>query len=104
MSIKDASRLMASLRLELKNPKQNKKAIRNLIRVARAEIDARYKLRKAKENLPQGDPSIPALEQALETASNKLNNLDKKVVDLRNAGYKIVTGNSLPASSTMESA
>ena len=86
----------------------NKKEIETLTEerytVARAEIDARYKLRKAKENLPQGDPSIPALEQALETASNKLNNLDKKVVDLRNAGYKIVTGNSLPASSTMESA
>ena len=48
MSIKDASRLMASLRLELKNPKQNKKAIRNLIRVARAEIDRAKKKRELK--------------------------------------------------------
>ena len=48
MSIKDASRLMASLRLELKNPKQNKKAIRNLIRVARAEIDRAKKKKELK--------------------------------------------------------
>jgi len=46
MSIKDASRLMASLRQELKNPKQNKEAIRNVMRVARAEID-RAKKKKA---------------------------------------------------------
>jgi ribosomal protein S8 len=48
MSIKDASRLMASLRQELKNPKQNKEAIRNLMRVARAEIDRAKKKKELK--------------------------------------------------------
>jgi len=82
----------------------NKKEIEKLDEerevLAKAKIDAGNKLRKAKENLPQGDPSIPALEQAVETASKKINDLDKKVVDLRNAAYKIVTGNSVPASLT----
>ena len=72
--------------------------------LARAQADARYKLTKAKQDLPQGDPSIPALEQAVETANNKLNDLDKKVVTLRNAQYTLTTGKPPTASSTMESA
>jgi hypothetical protein len=72
--------------------------------LAKAQGDARYALSQAKQKLPQGDPSIPALEQAVETANNKLNDLDKKVVTLRNSQYTLTTGKPPTASSTMESA
>lgn len=39
--------------------------------VDKAERDARYALSKAKQDLPQGDPAIPALEQAVATADRK---------------------------------
>lgn len=86
----------------------NKKEIETLTEdryaLARAQIDARYALSKAKQDLPQGDPSIPKLEQAVETANNKLNDLDKKVIALQNTQYTLTTGKPLPSSSTITSA
>ena len=86
----------------------NKKEIETLTEdryaLARAQIDARYALSKAKQDLPQGDPSIPTLEQAVETANNKLNDLDKKVIALQNTQYTLTTGKPLPSSSTITSA
>jgi len=64
--------------------------------VDKAERDARYALSKAKQDLPQGDPAITALEQAVATATNKLNDLDKKIVSLRNKLYTLTTGKPPP--------
>jgi len=72
--------------------------------LAKAQANAIYKLTKAKQDLPQGDPSIPTLEQAVETANNKVNDLDKKVVTLRNAQYTLTTGKPPTANSTIMSA
>ena len=68
--------------------------------VDKAERDARYALSKAKQDLPQGDPAIPALEQAVATATNKLDNLDKKIVALRNKVYTLTTGKPPPSTAT----
>ena len=85
----------------------NKKEIETLTEdryaLVKAEADARYTLSKAKQDLPQGDPSIPALEQAVETANNKINDLDKRVITLQNTQYTLTTGKPSP-SSTITSA
>jgi hypothetical protein len=86
----------------------NKKEIETLsdsrFDLVKAEADARYTLSKAKQDLPQGDPSIPALEQAVETAKNNIDELDKKVIALQNTQYTLTTGKPLPSSSTITSA
>ena len=86
---------------------ENKKEIETLsdsrFALVKAEADARYTLSKAKQDLPQGDPSIPALEQAVETANNKINDLDKRVTNLQNTQYTLTTGKPSP-SSTITSA
>jgi len=86
----------------------NKKEIETLdesrFDLAKAERDARYALTKAKQDLPQGDPAIPALEQAVVTAKTKLEDLDKKVITLRNEQYTLTTGQPPPSSSTILSA
>jgi hypothetical protein len=86
----------------------NKKEIETLTEdrfaLVKAEADARYTLSKAKQDLPQGDPSIPALEQAVETAKNNIDELDKKVIALQNTQYTLTTGKPLPSSSTITSA
>jgi len=86
----------------------NKKEIETLdesrFDLAKAERDARYALTKAKQDLPQGDPAIPALEQAVVTAKIKLEDLDKKVITLRNEQYTLTTGQPPPSSSTILSA
>jgi len=86
----------------------NKKEIETLdesrFDLAKAERDARYALTKAKQDLPQGDPAIPALEQAVVTAKTKLEDLDKKVITLRNEQYTLTTGQPPPSRSTILSA
>ena len=86
----------------------NKKEIETLdesrFDLAKAERDARYALTKAKQDLPQGDPAIPALEQAVITAKIKLEDLDKKVITLRNEQYTLTTGQPPPSRSTILSA
>jgi len=86
----------------------NKKEIETLsdtrFALAKAEADARYTLSKAKQDLPQGDPSIPTLEQAVETAKNKVNDLDKRVIALQNTQYTLTTGKPPMSRSTITSA
>ena len=81
--------------------------IRNLLgdtKVPAPNFSASVALTKAKQDLPQGDPAIPALEQAVITAKIKLEDLDKKVITLRNEQYTLTTGQPPPSRSTILSA
>jgi hypothetical protein len=69
--------------------------------LSRAVANARYALSTAKQDLPQGDPAISTLEQAVATAKNNLDELDKKLLTARNKLYTLTTGKPPPSSTTV---
>jgi len=55
--------------------------------------NAQGALRKAKEELPAGDPGIASAEAAYNTAKENITNLDKQREELKKAVFEVTTGN-----------
>jgi hypothetical protein len=57
--------------------------------------DAKFAYNKAKNDLPQGDPSIASLESAANAAKEQLIALDKQIASLREKQFASITGSTV---------